>query len=318
MNDQRTPSFSPASVRLVVFLLLLLTIFACKSSHRPVRAIWIWETSTYRMLSDAGFRAESITFLKSRAINTVYLYADSFQKQDLLVTDPATYAALIRELHQRGFQVHALLGSAYLQTQQYVLPEKQAQAEEMISKVFAYNRGWPKTDRFDGVHVDIEPYLLPGWSTNKVRLATRYLALAQIFLDQREKYDSAIPIGAAVPFWYDSIKDMVWQGQNRPLNEHVQNLYDYIAIMDYRDKAEGRDGIIRHAENELTYAATIGRSVIIGVETGPNKLDKVTFFEEGAEHMERELRIASEQVKKYSSWSGFAIHDFDRLRTLRE
>ena len=48
---------------------------------------------------------------------------------------------------------------------------------------------------------------------------------------------STIPVGPAIPFWFDGIEDVEWEGQRRPLSERVQDLYDYVAIMDYRNFA---------------------------------------------------------------------------------
>ena len=71
---------------------------------------------------------------------------------------------------------------------------------------------------------------------------------------------------------------MEWEGQRRPLSERVQDLYDYVAIMDYRNFAEGADSITSHAEDELAYGDRIGRPVMIGVETLKTTPAKVTFF----------------------------------------
>ena len=46
-------------------------------------------------------------------------------------------------------------------------------------------------------------------------------------------------------------------GAAAPLSERVQDLYDYVAIMDYRNFAEGSDSIISHAEDELAYGDPI-------------------------------------------------------------
>jgi hypothetical protein len=56
----------------------------------------------------------------------------------------------------------------------------------------------------------------------------------------------------------------------------VQDIYDYVALMDYRDHADGGDGLVSHAMDELRYGETIGRPVLLGIETMPNELKKVS------------------------------------------
>ena len=55
----------------------------------------------------------------------------------------------------------------------------------------------------------------------------------------------------------------------RPATEAILDLVDNIGVMDYRTVAYGADGIIAHGEQELAYAATVGKDVFIGVETVP-------------------------------------------------
>ena len=86
------------------------------------------------------------------------------------------------------------------------------------------------------------------------------------------------------------------------------DLYDYIAIMDYRDKADGRDGIIRHAANEMEYAAEHGKKVVIGVDVTHSDMKKLSFEHLTAADMERELSRTVEAYGKSPAFAGFAIH----------
>lgn len=124
-------------------------------------------------------------------------------------------------------------------------------------------------------------------------------------------------VGPAIPFWLDGIEDVTWNGQRKRLNEHVQDIYDYVAIMDYRNFAVGRDGIIAHAMDELDYADKTGRKVVIGVETLRTEPDKVTFFGKGRAVLERELRLAEGEFSSHRSFAGFAVHHLGSYRTLR-
>ena len=84
--------------------------------------------------------------------------------------------------------------------------------------------------------------------------------------------------------------------------------------MNFRDTARGDDGLIFHAQNEIDFGNSIGKKVVIAVETNDVadefNPEKVTFFEEGEKHMERQLSITAREFRRDASFDGFAIQDF--------
>ena len=297
-------------------LCALLALGSGSAGAKPGRAIWVWEPSTYAMLDDEDIRADAISFLVSRGFTTAYVYGDAYRGRNPIVETPEKYAALIRDMHLQGIRVHALLGSAHLLTQEYVRPEKRSTAMRMLAAVLDYNEAQPPEMQFDGVTLDIEPYLLKQWKSNRKAVAKQYLELSAAFMELKESRGAQIPIGTAMPFWYDRVGKIRWNHRRKLLHRHVQNIYDYVAIMDYRDFADGSDGLIAHAQAELKYGQRIRRGVVVGVETGRSSPEKVTFREEGPCRMEAELRIAERAFRKYQSFEGFAIHHFRSYREL--
>jgi hypothetical protein len=119
---------------------------------------------------------------------------------------------------------------------------------------------------------------------------------------------------AAIPFWFDGIEEVEWNGKRQKLSEHVQDIYDYVAIMDYRNFAAGSDGIISHALDELEYAGRMNRKVMIGVETLPATPEKVSFFGKESAYMEKELSLAEAAFLQHPSFNGFVIHHLGSYR----
>ena len=117
----------------------------------------------------------------------------------------------------------------------------------------------------------------------------------------------------AIPFWLDGI-EVEWNGRHRPVSEHTINIYDYVALMDYRDKAEGRDSILSHASSEIAYANEVGKKVVIGLEVSSNDINKVTFHEEGPKVFEQEVRKVERALRNEPSFDGFAIHHYRAYR----
>ncbi len=283
------------------------------------QAVWIWEEDAFHMLDKDEAQREVEAFLDQQHISTMYLYADEFQGRNILVQEPEKYRKLIAKAHARGFKVFALLGSADLRTQEYILPEKRPAALRMFGRVLEFNKSTPDaSSRFDSVNIDIEPYLLDDWSSRRPLRGRQYLELSSEFMRRKAAAGSSLLVGPAMPFWYDGIEDVEWNGQRRRLNERVQDIYDYVALMDYRNAAEGRDSIVSLAQEELDYADRIAKKVMIGVETLDTTPAKVTFFGKGEPYFETQLALAESAMKQHRSFGGFVVHHLKSYRALVE
>ena len=243
-------------------------------------------------------------------ITTVYVYADSYRDRNPIRDEPQKFRTLLSQLKAHGMESYALLGSAPLNTPTYILEENRNLAEAMIQRVLDYNAASGPAERFVGLNIDIEPYLLRDWESRREERAVQYLELSRRFMEMAEQSGQELQIGPATPFWFDTVLDITFEGTTKPLSQHVQDVHDYVALMDYRDWAEGPDGIMRHAQNELDYARSIGKSVVIGVETSRSSLEKMTFYEEGVAAMETELAIVARTWGDRHEFGGFAIHHF--------
>jgi len=278
------------------------------------RAIWVWEADTRAMLEDRAAADRAIEFLRAKKLDCVYLYADAFEGRNLLVERPEAYGALIRRLRAQGIRSYALLGSWFLHTEQYVLPERHADAVAMLRRVLAYNARSKEDARFDGVSLDIEPHLLDQWDdAHKAALLRDFLDLGRLLMQAKRDAGAGLPLGPAVPFWLDGIT-LDWQGARKPVSEHVLDTYDYAALMDYRDHAAGGDGLIEHARSEMSYAAGHGKRVVIGVDVSPGEPQKVSFNHLGEADLERELAATAEAYRGNPAFAGFAIHHLGAYR----
>ncbi len=293
---------------------LLLSCLLPLTGKAASRAIWTWEAESYAMVEDPAVAAEAVQYLKGQRIDTVYLYADAFQGRNLIVEQPQLYRAFIERLHAQDMKVYALLGSAYLNTENYVLPAYRRQAEAMFQRVVDYNAAVPAAARFDGANLDIEPHILDEWNdATRLRLLAGFLDMSAALMRIKRDSGATLAVGPAIPFWLDGI-ELEWNGRVRPVSEHTIDLYDYVALMDYRDKAEGSDSILSHAASEIAYANRVGRQVVIGLEVSPNEIDKVTFDEEGPRVFEQEVAKVERALGGEPSFAGFAIHHYRAWR----
>ena len=286
------------------------------SAQEPARAIWLWEPDTFTILDDASERAATLDFMQQHGITLVYVYADTYRGRTPIRDEPQKYRTLVSELAARGMGAYALLGSAPLDTPTYILEEKRPQAEAMLRRVLDYNAASAAGERFTGINIDIEPYLLPDWESRLSKRARQYLELSRRFIEMVRESGQSLLVGPAMPFWFDTVRDIAFDGTTKPLYQHVQDVHDYVALMDYRDFAEGPDGIVFHGTSELDYARSIERSVVIGVETLRSSPEKVTFYQEGLAAMETELARVARIWGGRQEFGGFAIHHYRSFRAL--
>jgi len=295
-------------------LLAALCLLPMTQALAASRAIWTWEAESYAMIEDPAVADEAVAYLKSQRIDTVYLYADAYKDRNLIVEQPQLYRAFIERLHGKNMKVYALLGSWYLSTQKYVLPEHRKEAEVMFRRVVDYNASVPEAARFDGANLDIEPHILDEWDDDtRADLLIGFLDMSAAVMRIKQESGATLAVGPAIPFWLDGI-EVDWNGRHRPVSEHTINIYDYVALMDYRDKAEGRDSILSHAASEIAYANEVGKKVVIGLEVSSNDIDKVTFHEEGPKVFEQEVRKVERALRNEPSFDGFAIHHYRAYR----
>jgi hypothetical protein len=277
------------------------------------RAVWTWEAESYALMEDPAAARQALDLAQRKHITSFYLYADVLRERSLIVNQPAEYRQFIRRLHLAGLRVFALLGSAYLHTESYVLPERRADALMMFQRVLEYNALSEPAERFDGINLDIEPYILDAWDRDKLQLLGQFLDLGQALMDLKRASGQAIAVGPAIPFWFAGIP-LRWHGVQASVTEHALALYDYAALMDYRNHAEGGDGIISHASDSMAIAGRYGKKLVIGVEVGSGELEKVSFQHLSERDLEHELALTEQALGDREAFAGFAIHHYRAYR----
>ncbi|CAM3723342.1 Ig-like domain-containing protein [Marinicrinis lubricantis] len=295
------------------------------------RAIWIWESESYPLVMNAGSRevlrslAQDTETFGQDPITTLYLGVDTYFGSDMLEDEREKVRNFVSWAHEEGFQVQALIAGgtkppyfgAYERYHDIALRE--------FEKVLNYNLSSEPAEQFDGVNIDIEPYIAADFKSDKPSIQIQYLDLLRKIVERRDASGLNLPLGPAIPRWYDTsdtATDIPWNGATKPLNEHIQELMDYIAIMDYRDQAEGSVGIIAQAQNEIDYAMSIGKkhSVVIGVESKDiadgGDPEMISFREEGRAWMESELNKVYDAFSDNSAFAGIALHQYEDIQKL--
>lgn len=246
------------------------------------RAMWVWDQPSQAI----------VDFSTDRGIDRIFLHVSPGFSSDEAVDSFLTSA------HTEGIEVYALAGD----------PSWARRSKPFLNWVDeVVSHGG-----FDGLAPDIEPYALSDW--NNQRRRSRLISSYLDALQGAHTRAGGLPLIPAVPFWWDE-PELAIKGSL--LIDEVIRRVDGVAVMAYRDTAEGPNGIITLAGYEVAAGTAAGKSVTIGVETAPNSLDHVTFYEEGDAAMEAVLAdVAAEWIASAGYW-GNAIHHYGSYVGLR-
>jgi hypothetical protein len=240
------------------------------STPPPPRALWLWDPVPF--LSDRDARAGFFDFCRRHRIGILWAQIatrlDPSPRHLVRVDD---WKRFLVEAHSRQIKVHALDGDPHhARRTEHALPLS------IVDAVVAYNASAAAGERFDGMHFDIEPQALLEWKdpVRRERLLADYLALNEQAAIKVKR--AGLEYGVDIPVWWgardeetgEPIGMTMFRGVRAVASDRVFGMVDNVAIMDYRNRAHGPDGIIARARELLGTAERISNArVYIGVET---------------------------------------------------
>lgn len=246
-------------------------------------ALWVWNTDS--LLADPREAEDFVAFVSSNAFNRIYLSIPVFTARknisSVLEKDRDRFLPLLERLSRSGIRTEALFGE-----KEFARPARHNDVLQLIGEVVRYNYGVEPSQRFSGIHLDVEPYLLPGFfGDHHDSIVTGYLNL--LATSRRVCTAGGLALAVDVPFWYDLPDERT--GENLfshrhghgPLIPQILDQVDMLVIMDYRTAVYGADGIVHHAVNELAEATARGKPVLIGLETGLLPVEESYVFQGG-------------------------------------
>lgn len=167
------------------------------------------------------------------------------------------YRAFIREANAMGVEVHAVAGHPA-----WALKSNEKRMMNIVKWVKNYNLEAAEDERIRGIQLDIEPYLLPFWETDRERIIREWQANVQAFTSEVKKQPELVA-SVALAFWLDDIP--VPGEQSVSVSQWMIEQFDTVCIMAYRDTLSGKNGILALVEDELKEADKLGTRVMIAV-----------------------------------------------------
>ncbi|MFH1848171.1 MAG: PDZ domain-containing protein [Candidatus Omnitrophota bacterium] len=280
-------------------------------------AMWVWHTKEVLLEDDR--RQDLFDFCRDKGIGVLFFQLQyEFIEENGEVACNLRYKPQLREFlkeaHRHNIKVHALDGAPG-----FVLEKEHRFVLAQLSSILEYNMSVIPQERFDGAHYDNEPYLLPEFNTDrKEDILRQFLLLNQKCILLIEESGHRIAFGVDVPFWFAEFDEqgkavcaVEFNGEEKAVSFHLLDICTNIGVMDYRNFADGPDGVIALAKDELKYASGTDKKVFIGLETSSyesnacfvSRLDAAEYSRIAAEHglsgAPSQLRFEGQPLKVY-------------------
>lgn len=267
------------SVFVIALIGIVAKLYLNSKGSEETFSIWWWDnridSTTY------------IDFAEDNNINEIYYYSSSLDDKT---------NSFIEQANSKNIKVYWLIGK-------YEWIEDNSLLDEKFATYIAYQNEYK--NKFEGIHMDIEPHQHPEFKLRRQELITKYvelvIALNKKYKDIKLEYD--------IPFWLDD--KVTIDSITKPAYEFVIDNSSKVTVMSYRDSAEK---IYDVAKEEIEYAKVNNKTLNLSVETSQNEDDIVTFYEEGKDYMMNELSKLRDMIPKNF---GIAIHHIKSFYELK-
>lgn len=247
---------------------------------------WLWNTTEIVANSD-----KVIGFLVENNVKVVYLQVDYTLKNEY-------YNLFIDKAGEKNIAVYALEGSS-----NWVSSDGDKYRINFFDWLTKYQESAFETQRFQGVHLDVEPYLNDEYSKNPNEVFEKYQDY--LLKSKSSSIKLNLEFSIDIPFWFHEVSYKNKYGKGNVAQWIFKNI-KAVTIMAYRDTATG---IINVSQTQMNLCAKYNVKATIAVETGKsNEGNNITFYEEGRTTMYNQLNIVVNNYIKNSAFDGVAIH----------
>lgn len=281
---------------------------------------WLWDSP------DTFTRDELVKMFQiaqSSKITTIYLRMDDYAYIYGMKSGEEK-TAKIKKLNDAARQFILLAGTYRIKVQAlggdtgWADPTERMYPNHFFDGVLQYNAENPDA-QFVGIQFDVESHNSAFYKINKTKTLINYLDFVQEMVNKKPK-TSTFSMGFAIPFWYDNQNNngvvLDWRTYgSKPVAYHLFDMLNttlggYAVLMDYRNYAEGRDGSIENAKNEIEYVSQNDPHVkiIIGQETTEVSPSKITFYGTDKNYYNAETAKIVQTYRQYPEFAGIAIH----------
>ncbi|APX92615.1 hypothetical protein BWR19_06485 [Halomonas sp. 1513] len=210
------------------------------------RSAWVWAPEAWQQTPEALWELAD-----AERLDALYLTLPVTPEGEL--HDPDEVEAFVRAASRRGIDIWPVIGDP-----RDVLAESLPALLNRVAAYRDYNRSVPPQARLAGLQLDIEPYLLAGFSLGGDHWRERYIATIR---EAHAALDAAMTLDLVVPVWWGN--HPAWGERWLDALPHDQLS---ITVMNYRTDPEA---LRRGARPFLAWGSEHGVPVRMALESGP-------------------------------------------------
>jgi len=306
-------------------LLPLLVVWMLLTADLPaeeMRGMWVYKTKD--IAASVEECARLFAFCEKRKITDLF-WQVHFTKPDdntRVLDNAEPTRVFLQQAHAHSLRVHALFGDP-----SHALREKHGVVLASTDGVIAFNQAGPDDARFDGIHLDIEPHGLTRWKkadlAQKRELLTQFVEVHHLAAKRLHAGDEKLILGADIVFWLDktnadgsSVYPVTFEGVTKDPAKHLHDAVDHIAIMSYRSKVEGPNGMISLVARTIASADESKARVFVGVKMADIGPKMETFFGQTETQMMQSLAAVDETYRPNPSYAGLAFFMYEAFKTM--
>jgi len=294
--------------------------------------MWVYTGSNHPdVLQDVALRTELLNFAREQTIGELFVNVQMSCSESPEVScrvrprDEDALRDFLAAAHEAKLRVHAMRGGVGQRpavpiwgSAELALEEHHPKVVAMIQALLEFNAAG--AERFDGIHLDIEPYTLREYDDGDVE-AKRAIILQ--FLSLIEPIAQAlaaeqVPFSLAVgPGWhgYEPEPDLrlEFRGEVKYPTMHLLDMVKRIALMVYLNDPVR---LIDKTRPVIEYAKLpeVGAAVSLGVQTCPGRPG--TFGNGTRSQMEQDLCQAHREFEACDSFFGFSYFNSTCYRAM--
>jgi hypothetical protein len=272
---------------------------ASVNSKGPIMATYVWHASSVINEPD-----EIIRFSKENGVNLLYVRLDLEQPY-------AAYRDFVAKATAAGIEVHAMGGHPLWSLEPY-----RERMLRLVGYVKGYNGSAEADEKFHGIHLDIEPYVLPDWNQDTESVLRQWMDNIDAFV-QEAKEESDLVLSCDLAIWLDQFG--VPGDSDTSFSRWMINKLDQVTLMAFRNTADGPGGISAVVQDEMGFADELGKDLVVAVEMKENhEGEYVSFYQKGEAEMHRQLSKLPQLLADHPAYKGNAVHAYEYWKNAME
>lgn len=296
----------------MMLLTIILTGCTNETNSFNDKSITDLNTSTWIQNVENINNQKTIENLKKFNVKEIYLNAGwSFEKNEFYFDkNQSIYNSFIKNLNQSNIKVQALLIN-----DNWALSENYKEMEQQVDKIFEYNKNYE--NKFSGIHLNIQPYLLDGYMGNKQYYFKSYINNIEKIKNKidvfNKTYNDHLILSLDIPEWY-SLNE--FEINNETIADILLNECDELVVMNY---TINETDFINNSCNFLKitdkYPEKKIKMAIKAQKSTDLEITSISIYNFTLNQFIHYLKNSKENFKNYNSFKGFAFDDYDSFNS---